>query len=220
MVPPLGRVRIPSSPQKHNRFMVNPMDEGNRDAAWLATLVQRRQHVGPKHLAAPGPAEDELRALFSAAACAPDHGRLTPWRFIVLGPAARERLGQAFVAALLARDAAATAEQQADARDKAFRGPVLVLAVADLRAEAPGVPAAERLVSLGAAIQNLLLAAAARGYASGLSSGRAMGSVALRSCLGLAEGEEAVCFITLGTSTRDRPARERPGVDGFVRWLA
>lgn len=189
-------------------------------AAGFDELVQKRQHVGPKHLGDPAPGEAELRELFAAASAAPDHGRLVPWRFLVLGPQARERLGQAFADALRERDRGALESQLAEAREKAFRGPVLILAVADLRAEEPDVPAVERWVSLGAAIQNLLLAATARGYASGLSSGRAIGSRALRDAFGLVEGEQALCFISLGTALRDRPARERPLVEQFVRWLA
>lgn len=189
-------------------------------AARFDALVQQRQHVGPKHLGDPAPGEAELRELFTAASAAPDHGKLVPWRFLVLGPQARERLGQAFADALRERDPGALASQLAEAREKAFRGPVLILAVADLRAEDADVPDAERWVSLGAAIQNLLLAATARGYASGLSSGRAMGSRALREAFGLGEGEQALCFISLGTALRHKPARERPSVEQFVRWLA
>ena len=107
-----------------------------------------------------------------------------------------------------------------DARRKAFRGPVLIMAVADLRAEQPEVHALERVVSLGAAIQNLLLAAQARGYGSGLSSGRALQSPLLREAFGIAEGEHAVCFISLGTPLRSKSARQRPAVDAFVRRLS
>jgi nitroreductase len=188
-------------------------------AHWCDAVIQARQHVGPKHLGEPAPDEAMLRTLFEAAAAAPDHGRLRPWRFLVLGPGARDRLATAFAQALLARDPAALPDQLAQAREKAFRGPVLLLAVADLRAHDPDVPPFERLVSLGAAIQNLLLAAAARGYASGLSSGRAMDSAAMRSAFDLADGEHALCFISLGTATRRQPVRPRPAVDDFVRWL-
>jgi nitroreductase len=188
-------------------------------ASAFDSVLRTRQHVGPKHLGEPAPDEVTLRELFAAAAAAPDHGRLRPWRFLVLGTVARERLARAFADALRERDPSATAEQLADAHDKAFRGPVLILAIADLRADDPDVPAPERLVSLGAAIQNLLLAAQARGYASGLSSGRAMGSRALREAFDLADGEHAVCFISLGTSLRDKPVRPRPAVDDFVRWV-
>lgn len=188
-------------------------------AAAFDSVLHARQHVGPKHLGAPAPDEATLRELFVAAAAAPDHGRQRPWRFLVLGPVARERLARAFADALRERDPSAAAEQRADAHDKAFRGPVLILAIADLRADDPDVPVPERLVSLGAAIQNLLLAAKVRGYASGLSSGRAMGSRALREAFELAEGEHAICFISLGTALRDKPVRPRPAVDDFVRWV-
>jgi nitroreductase len=182
-------------------------------------LIHGRQHVGPKNLAEPAPDEAELRELFAAAAAAPDHGQLRPWRFLVLGAQARERLAQCFADALLERDPQAQPEQLDDARRKAARGPLLLLAIADLRADAPEVAEAERLVSLGCAIQNLLLATRARGYASGLSSGRALRSRALREAFGIRPGEEAVCFITLGTPTRVKPRRERPAVDDFVQWL-
>lgn len=206
-----------------------PMPESLPDArppdsefAEFATRFERvlhaRQHVGPKRLSEPAPDAATLQALFAAAAAAPDHGQLRPWRFEVLGPAARETLAQAFADALRERDPQALPEQLADAREKAFRGPVLVLAIADLRADDPAVPPFERLVSLGAAIQNLLLAAQVRGYASGLSSGRAMGSHALRQAFGLVDGEHAVCFISLGTAQRLKPPRERPAVDRFVTW--
>ena len=79
--------------------------------------------------------------------------------------------------------------------------------LADLRADEPGVAATERLVALGAAIQNLLLAAQARGWGSALTSGRAMGSAALRQAFDLQEGEHAVCCITLGTVGRAKPPR-------------
>jgi len=182
-------------------------------------LIHGRQHVGPKNLAEPAPSEAELRELFAAAAAAPDHGQLRPWRFLVLGPQARERLGQCFADALLERDPQAQPEQIEDARRKAARGALLLLAIADLRADDPDVAETERLVSLGCAIQNLLLAARARGYASGLSSGRALRSQRLREAFGVSDGEHAVCFITLGTPTRVKPRRQRPAVDDFVQWL-
>jgi nitroreductase len=181
--------------------------------------IHHRQHIGPKNLAEPGPDEATLRAILSAGAAAPDHRQLRPWRFLVLGPAARDKLSQVFAEALQARDPLATPQQLDEARDKALRGPVLLMAIADLRADAPEVAPAERLVSLGCVIQNILLAAQARGFGSGLSSGRAMDSAAMRVAFDLAAGEQAVCFITLGTPRRARPMRLRPAVDDFVRWV-
>jgi nitroreductase len=181
-------------------------------------LIHMRQHIGPKHLAEPGPSTAQLRELFAAAAAAPDHKQLMPWRFLVLGDEARQRLSEVFVAALLARDPEALPAHIDDARKKAFRGAVLILAVADLRAENDDVHPLERVVSLGAAIQNLLLAAQARGFGSGLSSGRALHTPLLREAFGIAEGEHALCFISLGTPQRSKAGRQRPAVDAFVQW--
>lgn len=181
-------------------------------------LIHMRQHIGPKNLAEPGPSTAQLRELFAAAAAAPDHKQLMPWRFLVLGDEARQRLSEVFVAALLARDPEALPAHIDDARKKAFRGAVLILAVADLRAENDDVHPLERVVSLGAAIQNLLLAAQARGFGSGLSSGRALHTPLLREAFGIAEGEHALCFISLGTPQRSKAGRQRPAVDAFVQW--
>jgi nitroreductase len=182
-------------------------------------LIHTRQHIGPKHLVEPAPDAATLRELFAAAAAAPDHGQLRPWRFLVLGNAARQALSDVFVEALLARDPDALPDQIDDARKKAFRGPVLLMAIADLRAADEDIPPFERLLSLGCAIQNLLLAARARGYGSGLSGGRALRTDLLRQAFGINEGEHAICFISLGTPTHSKPIRPRPAVDDFVRWL-
>ncbi len=77
-----------------------------------------------------------------------------------------------------------------------------MLAVACLGPREPDTPMLERMVSMGAAIQNLLLGAHAMGFGAGLTSGQAMGSPRLRSLCDLAEGEVPVCCINIGTATR------------------
>lgn len=183
------------------------------------TLIHSRQHIGPKHLVEPGPSREVLLRLLESAAAAPDHEQLRPWRFIVIGADARHRLAEAFAQALLERDPLVLGEQLEDARRKAYRGPVLLLAVADFRTPSPDVPEAEKLLSLGCAIQNLLLAALAHGFSSGLTSGRALSSSALRQAFGIAEGEQAVCFINLGTASKARPRKVRPAPLDFVSWV-
>jgi nitroreductase len=89
----------------------------------LAALLQARETVLPKRLGAPGPDAAQLQALLAAAGHAPDHGRLLPWRFVLVPQEARAALGEAFAQALLERDAQATPEQQAQAREKAERAP-------------------------------------------------------------------------------------------------
>jgi nitroreductase len=170
--------------------------------ATVRELIESRQTVLPKRLIEPGPTPAELQMLLELAAAAPDHGQLTPWRFIAVPAAQRHRLAEAFGAALAERDPAATPEQLAQAREKAHRAPLLLLAVACLGPREPDVPALERMVSMGAALQNMLLGAHALGYGAGLTSGQAMASVQLRRLCGLAEGEVVVCCVNIGTSTR------------------
>lgn len=165
-------------------------------------LIESRQTVLPKRLVEPGPTPAELQSLLELAAAAPDHGQIRPWRFIAVPAAQRHRLAEAFAAALAERDPAATPEQLAQAREKAYRAPLLLLAVACLGPREPDVPAPERLVSMGAALQNLLLGAHALGYGAGLTSGQAMGSAPLRRLFALAESELAVCCVNIGTATR------------------
>ena len=189
-------------------------------AEFVATLIHSRQTVLPRRLMAPGPDERQLAAIVGAAAAAPDHGRLTPWRFVLVPERRRPDLARVFADALLERDPSATAEQVGQAREKAFRAPLLLLAVARLDGgalmadvgddEPDEVDAGERLVSAGCALQNMLLTAHAMGFGASLTSGKALRSQALRRLFRLADGEVALCFLSVGTVEKSRPARARP----------
>ena len=199
-------------------------------------LMHSRQHVAPRRLHEPGPSAQQLQEILGTAGAAPDHGKLMPWRFVVVPHLQRDRLAEVFGLALLDRDPQATFAQLESAREKAHRAPFLMLAIARLTArvapgaaaEAPFVEAsdtetqvgdAERLVSLGCAIQNMTLSAHAAGLGSGLTSGQALASPRLRALFGLHENEQAVCCINLGTVTQHRPVRLRPRVSDYVSEL-
>ena len=116
-----------------------------------------------------------------------------------------------FALALIDRDPGATLAQIESAREKAHRAPLLMLAVSCLETREPNTPALERLVSMGAAIQNILLAAHAMGFGAGLTSAQAMGSPRLQALCGLGEGEVAVSCLNIGTvAQRKARARIRP----------
>ncbi|MFC5497043.1 nitroreductase family protein [Caenimonas terrae] len=185
---------------------------------WAAALIQSRCTVLPKRLAAPGPDRAQLAAILGAAAAAPDHGELLPWRFVLVPERARPALADVFEQSLLERDPAASPAQCAQAREKAFRAPVLLLAIAALGG-APEIPAAERLVSAGCALQNMLLMATALGFGSALTSGKALQSDGLRRLFALRRDEQALCFLSLGTVASSRPRRARPGMEQYVSEL-
>ena len=208
----------PAAPLRRDAPAPDPLDGAAFGEA--RRLITTRWHVSPRRLVEPGPTCAQLEALLTLAAAAPDHGLLTPWRFVVVPPAQRARLGDAFARALVERDPGATLEQIEAAREKAQRAPLLLVAVACLGPREPDIPPLERMVSMGAAIQNLLLGAHAMGYGAGLTSGRAMDSAAMREALELADGEHAVCCISVGSVERAKPARrQRPQPADFVREL-
>ncbi len=196
------------------------IDAAAAAAAALQALMQRRQTVLPKRLGAPGPDVDQLAAIVGAAGQSPDHGRLLPWRLVLVPEAARPALADAFAQALTERDAEALPEQIAQAREKAYRSPVLLLAVVDVARGDAAIPAAERIAAAGCALQNMLLMATALGFGSALTSGKALGSRALRRLFALEEGEEALCFLSIGTAASAKPPRVRPGPDAYLSVLA
>jgi len=193
-----------------------------------STVIHSRQHIAPRRLVEPGPSAAQLQEILGAAAAAPDHGQLLPWRFVVVPTNKRELLAEAFGLALQDRDPHASAEQVNNAREKAHRAPFLMLAVARLVGSTPerdaqrqaagelAVSDAERLVSLGCAIQNMLLSAHAMGFGSGLTSGQALTSPQLRTLFGLHEHELAVCCINIGTVSKHKPQHLRPDMADYV----
>jgi nitroreductase len=195
------------------------------------TLMHSRQHVAPRRLLAPGPNVAQLASILATAAAAPDHGQLLPWRFVEVQLSSRALLADVFGQALIERDAQASAEQLLAARDKAHRAPCLMLAIArlcgsDVQREAERALAgelrvsdAERLVSLGCAIQNMLLSAHAMGFGSGLTSGQALSSTGLRQLFSLQNHEQAVCFVNIGSVSKIKPARLRPPATAFFSSL-
>ncbi len=183
------------------------------------TLIHSRQHVSPKRLGDPGPDREQTEKILSAAGAAPDHGLLNPWRLVIIPPERRHLLGEAFADALTERDGAATEVQKQEARAKASRGPLLVLVVARLDPELGPTHPQERTISAGCAIQNMLLTAHAMGFGAGLSSGRALYSQQIRSLFALSAHEQPLCFLSVGTVTRRKPPRPRPGMADYTSTL-
>lgn len=196
----------------------SPMPAGSV-AEVAAALIQSRQTILPKRLGWPGPQDSDLRAILNAAGHAPDHGQLLPWRLVLVPEAARSLLAAVFAQALLERDANATPEQCEQAREKAYRAPVLMLVVVDGECGDPDIDLGERLVSAGCAVQNVLLMATALGYGSSLTSGKALKSAALRDLFGLSAGEHALCFVSIGTVQSHKPMRARPEASAYVDTL-
>jgi len=188
-------------------------------ARQLARLLHARHTVLPKRLGAPAPERSELDQILAAAAAAPDHGLLVPWRFVIVPPRQRERLAAVFAQSLSEGDAAATPDERGRAREKAFQAPVLMLAIVRLGPDDGDIPGSERILSAGCAIQNMLLTATVLGYGSALTSGKSLKSAGLRHLFSLDEHEEPLCFISLGTMLAYKAGPERPALERYVSEL-
>jgi len=192
------------------------MDEATEFAAHL---IHARRTTQPQRLMSPGPDDRQLRLLFEAAASAPDHDQILPWRFTVVDASARERLADALALALKLRDPHAEAGDLEQARKKAFRAPLLMLLTVDTSLDLGDVPQSERYLSAGCAVQNLLLQAQAMGFGSSLTSSDALSSPPLRELFKLGSDDDPVCLVSIGTPMWLRPFKPRPKPEFFVRHL-
>jgi nitroreductase len=182
----------------------------------VSEVIAARRTVLPKRLVTPGPQPAQWTALLQAAAAAPDHDQLQPWRLIHIEGPQRLALGQLFAQALHERDPKASPEQLDQARDKALRAPCLMLLVVDAGKGSPSIDLSERVLSAGCAVQNLLLLATAMGFGSALTSGKALKSPVLRQGLQLLDTEQAICFISVGTVSEHKPGKPRPDPTSLV----
>ncbi len=177
-------------------------------------LLSRRSRPA-KLLRAPAPDRAALHTLLTAAARAPDHGKLEPWRFIVLQPAACARLAAAI------RTHADTHGLDGDKAARAFDdSPLCVTVVASPR-RSDSIPQVEQLLSAGAVCLGLVNAALASGWGANWLSGWPAHTPALmQAALGLAPPEQVAGFIHIGTAHAAPPERPRPDIDTITDWVS
>lgn len=183
----------------------------------LIELISSRTSASLKRMEAPGPDAEELKAIVSAATAAPDHGKLHPFRIMEIPANTRDALGELFVKAVQATQDEPTEEALIRAREKAHRGPVLLVLIGCFHgSEETFVPKYEQMLSAGTALQNIVLVAHAMGYASRITSGETARTEIFHEGLGLKENEEFLCFISLGKIAESRPAKGRPEAEDIL----
>lgn len=187
----------------------------NRNDTALAFLATRRSHP-PKLLAAPAPDRDEVMQMLTLAARAPDHGKLEPWRFLVLTRPALDRLAPILHRAVLD---AGQDEAAADKAASALSSP-LIVGVIHSPVESPRVPEWEQVLSAGAVCLGLVNAALASGWgASWLTGFAALNQGFATAHLGLEPGERVAGLIHIGSRRDSPPDRPRPDIEAKTRWL-
>ena len=186
---------------------MTPAPQPAANAEALEFLRSRRSHP-PALLTGPGPDDAALTDLLTLAARVPDHGKLEPWRFIVLRDPALERLAPLVAEA---STAAGNTPEKAQKHGDAFRVPVVV-AVVFTPTASDKVPEWEQFLSAGAVSLGLVNAALASGYGASWLTGVASAPDFARAHLGLTGDERIAGFIHIG-SRRDAPPPDRPRPD-------
>ncbi len=181
----------------------------------IDSLLSRRS-IPAQCLTGPGPDEAQLARALAAAVCAPDHGRLQPWRFRLIRGAARTRFAELLVSAARARDPATPPAQLDKLGSRPLRVPLVIVASARLR-DHPKVPAIEQLLSAGAGTMNLLNAFHAQGFGAVWLTGPSAYDPALAAALGLQPDEQLLGFLYVGSIGALVPtAPQRPAHAAFV----
>lgn len=185
-------------------------------SAELQDRLARRRSAPAQALAAPGPSREEIDRILHLGARTPDHGKLFPWRFVVLGPARRADL-----AARLA-DLAATQPQPDKARavlGKLTAAPVTLLVVSR-PVPSPKVPEWEQQLSAGAVCMNLEHAAGALGYSTSWITDWYSYDAGALALLGVEAGERVAGFIHVGTLAEPPLERPRPDLSALTTYEA
>jgi len=184
------------------------------DRSTPLSLLSTRRSGKPRDLIAPGPDDAQLRQILEIAARTPDHGKLAPWRFVIVPADKRARLAEVITTAYRAeRPQAARLEIEA-LEQFATQAPALVVVLSSPSVDSH-IPLWEQQLSAGAAGMNLLHAAHALGFAGGWLTGWAAYSDAVRDAFG-AEPERVAGFLFLGTPAKQLEERPRPDLQKII----
>jgi nitroreductase len=179
--------------------------------------IRARKHMGALMLQMPGPDGAEMDAILEAGAAAPDHGKVVPFRFVVVPDAVRQAFIDASLAAFVSAVPDADEAGLKKARGKAEQPPAIVAVIARVDDKHPKIVASDQWLTVGCALQNLWLAAESLGFACGVSSGRLMDTDIMRRAFGLADNEALVSVISIGTPKERQPPRAKPALADVVR---
>lgn len=184
----------------------------------LRDYLLTRRSVGMAFLQEPGPSADELTQILTIGTRVPDHGKLTPWRLVIIAGDNRKLAGEK-LAEIAARKTPGLDDASLDVERNRFLPAPLTIGVISAPQPHPKVPEFEQLLSAGNVAFNLVHAAFAMGYgASWVTRWYAFDEEAA-TMLGAREGERFVGFVQIGTQTAIIEDRPRPDLGDIVtRW--
>ena len=178
------------------------------DRSSALSLLETRRSGKPRDLIGPGPSPEELEHILTIAMRTPDHGKIAPWRFVIIGQDQRPLLAELLARALPEHDPEANSAHYAKALDFAHQAPVMIAMISS-PTRGHKIPVWEQELSCGAVAMNLLHATHAFGYVGGWITGwQAYSPRVTRAFCN--EGERIAGFIFLGTPANPLEERPRP----------
>lgn len=184
------------------------------DTSTALSLLETRRSGKPRELVAPGPSSDELDRILTIAMRTPDHGKISPWRFVIVRQDQRQQLADLLARALSEHDAEASAAHYAKALEFAHQAPVMITLISSpIRGHK--IPVWEQELSCGAVAMNLLHAANALGYVGGWITGWQAYSPRVSSAF-CEDGERIAGYIFLGSPANPLEERPRPTLADHV----
>lgn len=187
------------------------------DTSSPLSLLETRRSGKPRDLVAPGPSAQELEHMLTIAMRTPDHGKISPWRFVTVSSNQRQQLADLLARALPEHDPEAGAAHYQKALQFAHQAPVMIVLISS-PIQGHKIPVWEQELSCGAVGMNLLHAAHAMGYVGGWITGWQAYSPRVTHAF-CSEGERIAGFIFLGTPANPLEERARPALaDHVVQW--
>jgi nitroreductase len=181
-------------------------------------LLRRRRSLPPQGMTGPGPTPEEIETMLRLASRVPDHGKLTPWRFLLIEGAARDRAG-AIAARILEEDDPALSEARRQAELTRFSRAPLVIGVISRAAPHVKIPEWEQVLSAGAACMTLVVSANALGYVTAWLTEWCAYDRRFCEAIGLAAGEKIAGFVHIGLPNMVSEDRPRPALADIVSRL-
>lgn len=174
-------------------------------------FLKTRRSVKPREMSGPGPSPAELDTILTIGARVPDHGKLTPWRFIVFEGDARKRAGNVIATVFARKNPGAPGDSVEAEKHRLTEAPLVIAVVSSLK-QHPKVPAWEQELSAGASCMNIVAAATALGYGANWLSGWYAFDRDVLAGLGLTPDEKLAGFIHIG-GRPDKAIEDRPRPD-------
>ena len=184
------------------------------DTSTALSLLESRRSGRPRELVAPGPSEADLERILTIAMRTPDHGKIAPWRFVVVGQDQRPQLADLLARALPRHDPEATSAHYAKALEFAHQAPTMIVLISS-PIHGHKIPVWEQELSCGAVAMNLLHATHALGFVGGWITGWQSYSPHVTKAF-CNEGERIAGYIFLGTPGNPLEERPRPSLEEHV----